>query len=237
MHRFFATIRNEEVILSEMDAFHLLGVLHIKSGEHIEIVFEERLFECVVESTLPLRIRVIHEIHDKHHLSIDITLFMCLTKGDKPDTVIERATEIGVKEIVIVNSDRSIVRLDEDQLIKKLERFSRIAKSAASQSKRMNIPQITYLPFKSIFKYQQFSHFLIGEANDKALSMNNSFPQFKKGDSVAIIIGPEGGFSSAELQLSKENNVVPICFSSNVLRAEVASIAALSIINYLGNLL
>ena len=233
MHRFFADIIDSEVRLTETDAFHLLGVLRVENNEHIEVVFEGKLYECAVLSLVPLKIAVIEAIERVHTTPLNIVLFMCLTKNDKPETVIERATELGVQEIVIVSSDRSVVKLDEDQVVKRLVRYNRIAESAAKQSKRMDIPQVVYLPFKSIFDYKKVDFFLMGEANDKALNVNHTFPQFSKGQSVAILIGPEGGFSDKELENTAKHGVIPVTFSSNVLRSEVASVTALSILNYL----
>lgn len=233
MHRFFATIINNEVRLTETDAFHLFSVLHVQKNEHIEVVFENELYECVVNNLLPLKITVLQKIVDPHHFPLDVTLYMCLSKKDKPDIVIERACELGVKEIVLVDSDRSVVKLDEEQIIMRLARYNRILKSASQQAKRIRIPEISYIPFKSIFDYQELDYLLLGEATTK--DALKAFPPFKKGDRIGLIIGPEGGFSSKEIELAKKHHVQFINFSSNVLRAEVASISGLAIINYLGN--
>lgn len=236
MHRFFATIKNGEVILGEVDAFHLFSVLRVRQGEHLEIVHDRTLFEAEVVSLTPLKIHVLHELPDNHVLPLAVTLFMCITKKDKPDLVIERATEMGAQEIVLVDADRSVVKNDEEQLIKKLVRYQRIIKSAAMQSKRIDFPEITTLPFKAIATYKQFDHLLIGVVQ-KDTGVLSAFPPFQKGDRVGIIIGPEGGFSKEEMVYAKEHHFQPLNFSSHVLRSEVASISALAIINYLGNLL
>ena len=233
MHRFFADIEKNEVHLTEVDAFHLLGVLRVEQNEHIEVVFNDELFECVVTRLVPLKIEVLNRIQNVHETPVKITLFMCLTKSDKPETVIERAVELGVEEIVIVASDRSIVKWNEDQIANRLLRYHRISQSAAAQSKRLTIPEITYLPFKSIFNYKQYNYFFIGDANDKAEKVNNSFPNFRKGEQIAILIGPEGGFSQREMEKAVENELIPITFSTNVLRAEVAAVTSVGIINYL----
>lgn len=237
MHRFFAIIERGEVILTETDAFHLLSVLRVQNNEHIEVVYEGKLFECIVEKTYPLRITVLQEINEVHNLPLDITLFVCMTKKDKPETVIDQATEMGVKEIVLVEANRSVVKLDEDQIIKRLIRYRRVAMSAATQSKRLDVPEITYLPFKNIFDYKPFDYMFIGDANDKAIKVNKKLPQFKRGDRIAIIVGPEGGFTDKELDLAAQKGTISINISSFVLRSEVAAVSFLSIVNYFGNLL
>lgn len=233
MHRFFALIENDEVRLTESDAFHLFSVLHVEKNEHIEVVYNDELYECVVLELVPLKIKVLNKMKDNHEFPFEVTLYMGLTKKDKPDIVLERACELGVKEIVLVDCERSVVKLDEEQLIKRLARYSRILKSASEQSKRMQIPEVTYIPFKSVFAYQELDYLFLGHATSKETI--KEFPNFKKGDRIGLIIGPEGGFSNKELELAVKNNVQFINFSSQVLRAEVASISALSIINYLGN--
>lgn len=233
MQRYFGSIIGKNVLLKDDDVHHLLKVMRARIGDRIEVVSDGVAFVCEVRCLKPLQIETISQIDEKRELSSDIVLIASILKGDKMDLVIQKACEIGVSEIVLLNTSRVIVRKDDFSSDKKLERYRRILKEASEQSHRTKIPMLyRVIDIKDIQNIKADNKIVAYE--DEAGSTKTFLSEIRKiqkGQKTAIMIGPEGGFSASEINLAKENGFVPVSLGRRILRAETASIYALSVMS------
>lgn len=233
MQRYFGSIIGNGVLLSEEDAYHLTKVMRVRVNEQIEVVNDNQAYLATVTSVKPLQIEVVSRIKEKRELDNDIILVCSLIKGDKLDFVLQKATEIGVKEIVLLSTDRTVVKTKDFDSSKKLERYKRILKEAAMQSHRNCIPElyrlITVDELKSVAADVKMIAYEKEAGNTKSLW--NVIKSIEKNQRVAVMIGPEGGFSEKEVNKAIKAGYVPVSLGYRVLRAETASIYALSVLS------
>ncbi len=234
MQRYFASIDNQYLVhLSKEDEHHLCHVMRMKKGDEIEVVYDQKLYLCRIDSFNPLTISVIHEIANDVEIKEEITLLFALTKGDKTDLVLQKATELGVKRIALIETERTVVKYDNKDIDKKLERFKKIMKEASEQSHRLIIPELL-----GIYNLKNLPKELLSDINyvgyeKDANEISDAFQGLQKGKSISILIGPEGGFSPQEIDALTSQSFIRTSLGKRILRAETAAIYALSVIGYL----
>lgn len=232
MQRYFINNENE-IIFTEEQINHILKVMRMKLDEEFEIVFNAHLFKVKISSITPFKVEIIEEINSNPELKNEITLLYCLPKGDKLDLVIQKATEIGVKRIILVQSSRCVSKFKKEDYEKKLSRFNKIATEASEQSHRLIVPIIKdIIDYKDIKNYH-FDHAFIAYENEKQFSLKEYISKVKRNESLGIIIGPEGGFSANEVQYANENGYSSISLGKRILRSETACIYTLSVLSFL----
>ena len=234
MQRYFASIDKQYFVhLNQDDEHHVLHVMRMKKGDEIEVVSEQKVFLCRLDETNPLTISVIHEIANDVEISEDVTLLFALTKGDKIDLVLQKATELGVKKVALIQSERTVVKYDNKDLEKKSIRFQKIMKEASEQSHRVIVPE-----FLGVFNLKNLPKEAFSDINyvayeKDANDVNNSFSNLSKGKSISVLIGPEGGFSEQEINNLTKQGFIRTSLGKRILRAETAAIYALSVLGYL----
>lgn len=234
MQRYFAKLINNKIILDDGDVHHLLHVMRARVGEEIEVVADNKLYDCLIKSVNPLEVVVNYEIPTDSELSQEVTLFFALAKGDKIDFVVQKATELGASRIVLVKTERCVTKFEEKDISRKLERFSKIAKEASEQSHRLRIPEIV-----GVIDVNNIPSNLIADINllayeKEAGETTSFFDNVKKDKSISMMIGPEGGFSEKEVELLvKKYNFVPISLGKRILRTETAAVYALSVLGFI----
>ena len=234
MQRYFALINKDfSVCLSKDDEHHVLHVMRMKKNDEIEVVDEGKVFLCRIDDISPLKISVVHEISSDVEIKEDITLLFALTKGDKVDLVLQKATELGVKKVALITSERTVVSYDNKDVDKKLLRFKKIMKEASEQSHRVIIPELL-----GIFNLKNLPKEVYSDLNyvayEKDASMTSEmFKGLQKGKSISILIGPEGGFSEQEVNNLTNLGFVRTSLGKRILRAETAALYALSVLGYL----
>lgn len=235
MQRYFVTGNIDDFSLSENDVFHLLKVMRARVGDEFEIVIDGQLFIAEVEMIKPLNIKIIKPVTEQRELACEVVLLYCLPKGDKLDYVVQKATELGVSEIVGVISSRTIVRLEKKEISKKLERYQKIIKEAAEQSKRLILPQFNeIIDFAAVARIKG-DHYFIADEN-QALMPSQLFEQLsriKSKERIVILVGSEGGFSLDEIEKAHEWGYQSISLGRRILRTETAAISILSIISFM----
>lgn len=232
MQRYFGNIIHHEVCLEESDQYHLLRVMRVRVGDRIEVVCEGKVYLADVKSLKPLCIEVVGSLKENNELKNDIVLIVSLLKGEKLDLVLQKATELGVEEIVLLQSERSIAKIRPLERDYKLERFNRILKEASEQSKRTRLPLL--------FRVIKFSQLADVNADVKLIayegaqgdtsSFLSAIKTVKSGERVAILIGPEGGFAAHEVDEANELGYHTVSLGRRILRAETASIYAMSVL-------
>ncbi len=169
---------------------------------------------------------------------LDVTLFPGITKGEKMEQVIRQSVELGVKKIVPVFSERSVVRLSRQKKEEKCRRWQKIARSAAGQCRRGLIPPVTLpLEFDEMLQYcreEIFEAFLVPWEEEKKAGLRQTLDSLPAGlRKIGLFIGPEGGISADEIeQMQKISGVYTVGLGPRILRAETAPIALLSILMY-----
>jgi 16S rRNA (uracil1498-N3)-methyltransferase len=236
MQRYFS-ISDNEIILSSSDVHHIVNVMRSKKGDLFEIVSNSIIYVCEIVSINPLEYKIVESKQSLSELNKDITLFYCLAKGDKNELVIQKATEIGVKNIVFLSSKRSVVKLDQKDFLKKKERYIKIAKEASEQSKRTTIPNIY-----GLFDINKIPNELLSEINTVAYEESSGFTSntysiftdfIQNNKSLSILIGPEGGLDINEIDELKKQGFKLISLGKRILRTETAAIYALSVMSFL----
>jgi len=218
--------------LDTNSAHHLTKVLRKKKHDKIEI-FDGKGSYSLAEITAINRTEVLLKvIKEKTHVprkGINISLGQALIKPDPFNLSIQKATELGVKDIFPLQTERSVVRIDDSSLEKKHAKWSSIAQGACEQCGENWLPEIFYpmsLVEWATLQETRTKIVLYPGADTKISDL-----QYK--DSISIAIGPEGGFSSSEVDTLIGCNFTPVTIGSRILRAETAVMAAMSSIRTL----
>ena len=226
------------------DVRHIKNVLRMKPGEEILVSCGddwEYTCEITALSEEEVRAAVTDAQKPGRELPSRITLFQCLPKGDKMETVIQKAVELGAAEIVPVSSARCVVRLDAKKAAARVKRWNAIAESAAKQAKRMIIPEVhEVIGFSAALRYAQALDtekapvLLIPYENAEGMGGTRKLlASIEPGRPVAVVIGPEGGFEETEIQEAVQAGFTPITLGKRILRTETAGMAVLSVLMYL----
>ena len=234
MQRYFASINQDySVSFSKDDEHHILHVMRMKRNDEIEVVCNNKLFLCHIDSVNPLSVNVIHEIDSDVELNSDITLLFALTKGDKTDLVLQKATELGVKNIALIQSERTVVKYDNKDIDKKIQRFQKIMKEASEQSHRLVVPNLIGIYNLKQLPKEAFSDLNYIAYEKEAGDTKEAFADVTKNKSISILVGPEGGFSEEEVNNLVKQGFIRTSLGKRILRAETAAIYALSVLGYL----
>lgn len=242
MYRFFTgreQIIDGKVHITGDDVNHIRNVLRMKKGETILISCgDEWEYTCSISELS--EDEILADVTDAQkpgkELRSKIYLFQCLPKSDKMETVIQKAVELGAFEVVPVSSKRCIVKLDQKRGKQKVVRWNGIAESAAKQAKRMIIPTVhEILGFREALEMaKEMDVKLIPYEMESGMSRTREiFSSIEPGQSIAVLIGPEGGFDEAEVELAKEAGFSSITLGRRILRTETAGMTTLSILMYL----
>ena len=234
MQRYFAQIdKSFNVCFSKEDEHHILHVMRMKNNDEIEVVDNGKVFLCRIDKTSPLVVSVIHEISNDVEIKEDITLLFALTKGDKTDLVLQKATELGVKKVALITSERTVVSYDNKDIDKKIARFSKIMKEASEQSHRVVVPELLGIFNLKNLPKEVFSDINYVAYEKDASKTDEMFEGLTKGKSISILVGPEGGFSEQEIDNLVKQGFIRTSLGKRILRAETAAIYALSVLGYL----
>lgn len=237
MHRFFVKyeIKTEDVIIDHMDDVkHLTKSLRVTVGEKIEICDSKGL-EYIAEVTSLEDIvlcKVIKKRDIQRESPLKVDLIQGLAKGSKMELIIQKAVELGVHQVIPCQMKRSIVKLDKKAEKKKVERWQKIADEAGKQSKRSNLPKVSQvmplMEMESILK--AYDHVMIAYENETTRHLKSVLKGF--GNNIAVIIGPEGGFTEEEVTYIQSLGGHAISLGPRILRTETAGLMCLSILQY-----
>ncbi|MBR5774559.1 MAG: 16S rRNA (uracil(1498)-N(3))-methyltransferase [Clostridia bacterium] len=235
MPRFFADYTGGGTItLSPEDSKHISKALRMRAGERLTVCDGRGTdYECEIECAQgdAVSVRVLSSEPSKTEADVDITIYQALPKSDKMDGIVQRAVELGAVEVVPMLTERCVSRPDGKACDSKVKRWNKIALEAAMQCGRGIIP--TVAPVQS-FKQA------IKEMNADVVIMfyeGGGLPiremDIKKGQRIAVIVGPEGGFESSEVDFAMENGAVIGSLGPRILRTQTASLAAVSAIMFM----
>lgn len=241
MHHFFVNpeaVGEEFITITGTDVNHMKNVLRMKPGEEVLISNGQgKDFCCEIADMSDSRVlaKIIDDSYEGTELSCEFYLFQGLPKSDKMEMIIQKAVELGVREVIPVATKRAVVKLDDKKAGKKLERWQAISESAAKQSRRGIIPKINkVMTFREALEYAgDFDWNLIPYENFKDMTETREvLNKITPGMRVGIFIGPEGGFDETEVELAMEKKVHPISLGRRILRTETAGMAILSVLMF-----
>lgn len=241
MYHFFArheNIHDTYIELTGTDVNHIKNVLRFKEGDELLISSGDNVdYSCHIQKLGEDKIIAAIDSKDEvgKELPSKVYLFQGLPKGDKMEFIIQKMTELGVHSIIPVAMKRSVVKLDSKKADSKVKRWNAIAESAAKQSKRSIIPEVTkVMTFREALKTASDIDvkLLPYECADGMAKTKNIIEDLQGGTSVAIFIGPEGGFDIEELELAKESGWEVITLGKRILRTETAGMMLMSVLMY-----
>ena len=242
MHRFFVeepAMGVNSITITGGDVNHIKNVLRMAVGDKICVINGQNNKEYYCEITavgndaVDTRICEIRE--SDQELGNEVVLFQGLPKSDKMELIIQKAVELGVHTIVPVSTDRTVVKLDAKKEANKRKRWMSISESAAKQSGRLRIPEVT--PVVSYREALEMAKkmdvrlipYELAEGMEKTRELMSSI---QPGQSVAVFIGPEGGFESSEIEKAMEIGAWPITLGKRILRTETAGLVTLAMLVY-----
>lgn len=241
MYHFFVTpaqIMDGYAVITGQDVNHIRNVLRMKAGEQVGIRDGiSRNYVCELETigSEEIRARILSEETDSSELPARLYLFQGLPKSDKMELIIQKAVELGVYQIIPVATRRAVVKLDKKKEESKVKRWNAIAESAAKQSGRMLVPEVTgVMTLKEAYDYAgAFDVNLIPyELAEGMAETRQVLAAIRPGMQVGIFIGPEGGFDVEEVEQAIAAGIHPITLGRRILRTETAGMTTLSILMF-----
>ena len=217
------------------DVKHIRDVLRMKTGDSITVTCGRGVdYQCEIESidTEEILLKILEETPDISELPVRISLYQALPKSDKLELIIQKAVELGVYEVIPVRTARCVVKLDAAKAAKKQIRYQKISEEAAKQSGRGIVPEI--LPVMdlsaAVKRAEASDHILIPYelCEDYSLADRLRKSVSEGASSIAVFIGPEGGFESGEVDEVRAAGGEEISLGHRILRTETAAIAVLA---------
>ena len=241
MHRFFVdnlSGASDNIIITGNDVNHIKNVLRLRVGEKIMVSDGSGTdYECSISDIGSDMVTADIEDVFKNaaELPVKITLFQGMPKSDKLELIIQKAVELGVYEIVPVITKRTVVKIDDKKVDKKLDRYNGIAESAGKQSGRGIVPVVKpFMSFKQALEYAKTLDMnLIPYEEARGMEYSREVIKDIHGKkSLGIFIGPEGGFAKEEVDMALDMGAKCITLGNRILRTETAGLAILSIIMF-----
>jgi 16S rRNA (uracil1498-N3)-methyltransferase len=230
-------ISGKLAVISGMDAKHIKNVLHLKTGDKIGL-FDGKGYEYESRITQFLSNTVEVAISRKHRTltesPVKITIAQAFLKEKKMDALIRQLTELGITAWLPFFSKRSIPQPNEARLATRVQRWDKIAKQSIKQCKRGLVPQISPpASFENLLDAAKGYDLKIVFWENATALMNSSITEkMDNPEKILLLLGPEGGFSEAEIEQTNSAGFIPFSLGPRILRAETAPIAACSIIQY-----
>lgn len=240
MPRFFieeSSVNGDIITVTGGDAVHIGRSLRMKIGDELTFCREGTEYLTVIEKMTSEEVfcRITEKFPSESEPNVDLTIFQALPKGDKPELIIQKCTELGASEIVFFISKRCVSRPDGKSAEKKINRWRKIAEEAAKQSGRGKIPAI-----RGIISFEQAAEKLLQkelplfcyENGGKRLSEID----FDNKHECGVMIGAEGGFDRDEAEFVCNKGAVPVWLGKRILRCETCPVAVTAVImNITGN--
>ena len=233
MSKFFVKenqINNDKIHILGEDVNHIANVLRMKKEDEVQICNQETgenyITKIISFSKDEIECEIVKKIIETVESNVDITLFQGIPKFDKMELIIQKNTEVGVKKIVPVLMERTVVKLDEKTANKKIERWQKIAEVAANQSMRDIIPEIENIIKLQDITKQDYDVVLVAYENEEKNMLKQELKKLQGKDryKIAIVIGPEGGISEKEIEILKNMGASFVSLGKRILRTETAGI-------------
>lgn len=233
MQRYFGIDRNEnKIILETSDLHHIKHVMRMKNKDQIEVVLKQEVFLCEIEIEHDMvSVYVKEKKNPKEDFMKQVVLVVPILKEQKMDFILQKATELGVSEIIPLQMKRCVVKVALEKMEKKLERWNRIIKEASEQSMRYIIPNL-----KPIMTIKELGNLdglkMICSTTENQKNFKNFLQSNKNYDKLIIVVGPEGGIDPGEEDDFQKLGFEPVTLGPRIMRVETVPIYLLSVLNY-----
>lgn len=239
MQRYF--VDNSQISLpyiniSGDDCHHISVVMRMKVSDLVYISNQEQSFVCEIVNIdkIQVTLKVVETLNEEKELPFNVCIAHGLVRREKMEEVIDYITELGASSYLPVVMSRSIVKINNEQLDKKLTRLNKIAKEAAEQSHRLKIMNVLKTAsWKEFLEYAKSFDLCLyayeASSKDDSLKQILRSREFKN---ILVLVGPEGGISDKEKQTLDENNFLPISLGPRILRTQVAPLYVMSALSY-----
>jgi 16S rRNA (uracil1498-N3)-methyltransferase len=239
MSRFYVPqprIEKERLKIEGDEVKHIRKVLRLKAGDEI-IVFDGlgKEYEGIIVEEEPssVMIKIQNVSFSKKDSPLEVTLAQSLLKGEKMDYLIQKATELGVKEIIPFFSSRSVPLLEKSGRLKRHHRWGKISIEASKQCGRGVVSKIEPLQdYSEMLQIASPGSLRLILWEREGVRLKEVLERSKEKTRIFFIIGPEGGFSQEEVEEAKREGFIPVTLGRRILRAETASLCLLSILQY-----
>ena len=244
MPKFFINqenIEKEKIIITGENVNHIKNVLRKKIKDTLEICNTQngQNYLCEIEQIDQEKIlcNILEELAITSEPRTYVHIYQGLPKSDKMELIIQKSVELGVSEITPTNMTRCIVKLDNKDKIKRVERWQKISEVASKQSGRNIIPKINNISnFKEIANQcKEYDIILLAYEKENENTLKSEIHKLKdihKNLRIAVIIGPEGGLAPEEVEYAKQSGIKTITLGNRILRTETVALNILSIIMY-----
>jgi len=249
MSRFYTSpenIKDNTILIDGQEARHILNVMRLKENDKV-VVFDGTGKEYTgfikeihrrqgfggQAKPKALTVEVVTTRVPKPEALPEITLAQAIPKKGKMDYIVEKATELGVSDIIPFVSERTIVKIDREKGEGRVRRWRRIAKEAAKQCGRTDIPEVKSAQkfYNVIDNVNDYDLCLVACLAEDRISIKDALSDFRTGK-IIVFIGPEGDFTPDEITMAKDINCKFISLGKRVLKSDTAGIFVLSVLNY-----
>jgi len=243
MSKFFVKsnkISNDKIVIDTDDVNHIKNVLRKRIGDSILVCDNEKKinYDCRIEEISKKEIicHILTPKESKSESNVEIDVFQGLPKTDKMELIIQKGTELGVDSFIPVMFKRSVMKIEEKDQTKKIERWQKIAEVAAKQSGRDYIPVIKKIEnVENICQlFEKYDIVLVAYEAENQNSLKEMLKSIRnqKEVKIAIVIGPEGGIDKEEIDLFRKAGAKIVTLGKRILRTETVCLAMVAIINY-----
>lgn len=238
-HRFFVApecVSENRVTFTEDQRKQLRNVLRLCPGE-IVYILDNTGREYVTEIQALDGVEAVGRIVESRYPATEpvmrLTLVQAMPKGEKLDFILQKCTEIGVSEFLIIQTERTVARIPPEKVQTRLERWRAIVREAAEQSGRAFLPIVEgVLPFhEAVARVMKYPAAIAWE-EERSASLLNAVREIGSPHRAAVLIGPEGGFTAAEVDQARERGIIPVSLGPRTLRTETAAIVASALVIY-----
>lgn len=246
MPRFFVKteqIKGNKIEIIGEDVKHISNVLRKQIGDKIEICNQEdgQAYKCEIKKIEENKIlnEIIEKLEDEQD-KIKVDIYQGLPKADKMELIIQKSVELGVNAIIPVDMKRCVVKIQPKDENKKMERWQKIAESAAKQSGRSTVPKIRKIVnIQDIINLtKEYDSVIVAYENEQEYTIKEELLKLKQlllkkeQIKIAIVIGPEGGLEEKDVEQLKQNGAKIVTLGRRILRTETVALNVLSIIMY-----
>ena len=255
MQRYFSKkhISGREFTLPTDIYHHLINVMRAKPGDHFELIDLDQniLVVKLIEVTNDQATgKIIKKISQNSEMPVETIIICGISKGDKTEKIVQKGTELGAMNFIFYNSERSVARWDSRKAQKKIPRLKKIAQGAAEQAHRLKIPSVTFYDglAAAVFAIVDAKYKIVayeesgkkGETSQLAQVFADIQQHLGPGTGqkfkLAAFFGPEGGFSTKEIQFLNANKVLSVGMGPRIMRAETAPLYLLATLSFISEL-
>lgn len=226
-------VNNKNLELSIDDKRHIINVMRMNVFDEFEIVHDKYIYRCkIIEiNKKDVKYEIISKNKSNKEKNYKVIIACSIIKEQKMDYFLQKATELGVDEIIPFISDRTVVKVDLKK-DKKNIRWNKILKEASEQSFRDDIPLLHDITRFDELKNMNYDLKIFCNTNEMSKNIKKVLQDCKKCGTIFIVVGPEGGFSNNEINKLTNNGFISTTLGNNILRAETVPLFILSAINY-----